>query len=75
MIRDGIAEVLREQASTLNFEGEVPVGRLGECVARMRAKLERGWLTYSRTPAEIAPMRTLKAALDPLRILNPGKML
>jgi len=53
----------------------VPVGRLGECVARMRAKLERGWLTYSRTPAEIAPMRTLKAALDPLRILNPGKML
>jgi FAD/FMN-containing dehydrogenase len=53
----------------------VPVGRLGECVARMRAKLERGWLTYSRTPAEIAPMRTLKAALDPRGILNPGKML
>ncbi|HMV93541.1 MAG TPA: FAD-linked oxidase C-terminal domain-containing protein [Thauera aminoaromatica] len=67
--------MLREQASTLNFDVWVPVGRLGECLARMRAKLERGWLTYSRTPAEIAPMRTLKAALDPRRILNPGKML
>ena len=135
-IRDGIAEVLREQAPTLNFDVSVPVGRIGECVARMRANLERGWpqlqalffghvgdgnvhvvvckvpqdadslhaieeavygvmrdyggsvsaehgigvlkrdwLAYSRTPAEIALMRTLKTALDPRGIFNPGKML
>ena len=135
-IRDGIAEVLRERAPTLNFDVSVPVGRIGECVARMRANLERGWpqlqalffghvgdgnvhvvvckvpqdadslhsieeavygvmrdyggsvsaehgigvlkrdwLAYSRTPAELALMRTLKTALDPRGILNPGKML
>ena len=37
--------------------------------------LKRDWLAYSRTPAEIALMRTLKTALDPRGILNPGKML
>ncbi len=42
-IRDGIAEVLRDYAPTLNFDVSVPVGRIGECVARMRANLERDW--------------------------------
>jgi FAD/FMN-containing dehydrogenase len=32
-------------------------------------------LGISRTPQEIAAMRTLKAALDPQGILNPGKVL
>ena len=32
------------------------------------------WLGWSRTPEEIALMRTLKQALDPLGILNPGKL-
>jgi len=32
-------------------------------------------LGISRTPQEIAAMRTLKAALDPHGILNPGKVL
>ena len=36
---------------------------------------KRGWLDVSRTPEEIALMRTLKAALDPLGLLNPGKVL
>lgn len=36
---------------------------------------KRGWLDVSRTPAEIALMRTLKAALDPLDLLNRGKVL
>ena len=36
---------------------------------------KRDHLSYSRTPEEIALMRTLKTALDPRNILNPGKVL
>jgi FAD/FMN-containing dehydrogenase len=34
-----------------------------------------GVLALSRTSAELAAMRAVKAALDPLNILNPGKLL
>jgi FAD/FMN-containing dehydrogenase len=33
------------------------------------------YLSWTRSPAEIDLMRTLKAALDPNRVLNPGKLL
>lgn len=36
---------------------------------------KRGHLGLSRTPQEVALMRTLKTALDPLGVLNPGKVL
>ena len=36
---------------------------------------KRAWLGYSRSDAEIALMRVLKRALDPLDTLNPGKVL
>lgn len=36
---------------------------------------KRRWLGVSRSEAEIALMRTLKRALDPKNILNPGKIL
>lgn len=36
---------------------------------------KRDYLAWSRTPEEIALMRTMKQALDPLGLLNPGKML
>jgi FAD/FMN-containing dehydrogenase len=36
---------------------------------------KRDYLGWSRTPAEVALMRTLKGALDPHNILNPGKVL
>lgn len=36
---------------------------------------KRDFLKLSRSPAEIALMRALKATLDPANILNPGKVL
>jgi FAD/FMN-containing dehydrogenase len=33
------------------------------------------WLPSSRSANEIAIMRTLKTTLDPLNILNPGRVL
>jgi len=35
---------------------------------------KRDYLAWCRSPAEIAVMRTMKAALDPRGILNPGKV-
>ncbi|HSO40454.1 MAG TPA: FAD-binding oxidoreductase [Labilithrix sp.] len=37
--------------------------------------LKKPYLSYSRSPAEIAVMREVKRALDPRGILNPGKIL
>ncbi|MCS6780778.1 MAG: FAD-binding oxidoreductase [Geminicoccaceae bacterium] len=36
--------------------------------------LKKAWLGHARSPAEIALMARLKAALDPKGILNPGKV-
>jgi len=35
---------------------------------------KKPWLTMSRSPAEIAAMRAIKCALDPLNLMNPGKV-
>ncbi|HEX8953688.1 MAG TPA: FAD-binding oxidoreductase [Polyangia bacterium] len=37
--------------------------------------LKKPYLGYSRTPDELAVLRSIKQALDPLGILNPGKIL
>jgi FAD/FMN-containing dehydrogenase len=36
---------------------------------------KQGWLNRCRSEAEIAFMRTLKQALDPKGILNPGRVI
>jgi FAD/FMN-containing dehydrogenase len=36
---------------------------------------KRAWLGHSRSAEEISLMRTIKAAMDPKNILNPGKIL
>jgi len=37
--------------------------------------LKKDYLGYSRTPAELTVMRAIKRALDPMNLLNPGKIL
>jgi FAD/FMN-containing dehydrogenase len=37
--------------------------------------LKKDWLGHTRSPVEIELMRSLKRTLDPLGILNPGKVL
>jgi FAD/FMN-containing dehydrogenase len=37
--------------------------------------LKKPWLAHARSPEEIRLMRVLKQAIDPLGILNPGKVL
>lgn len=59
---------------------EIVYGLIGEFGGSVSAEhgigsLKRAYLHHSRTPAELALMRTLKAALDPRGILNPGKVL
>jgi FAD/FMN-containing dehydrogenase len=36
---------------------------------------KKRWLGHARSPEEIALMRTIKAAIDPHSLLNPGKVL
>jgi len=36
---------------------------------------KRDYLSHSRSSAEVALMRQLKATLDPKRILNPGRVI
>lgn len=38
-------------------------------------RAKRRWLPLSRSPAELAAMRAVKAALDPTALLNPGVLL
>ncbi|MDX5379667.1 MAG: FAD-binding oxidoreductase, partial [Halomonas sp.] len=54
-----------------------PLAELGGSVsAEHGIGLEkRDYLTLSRTPEELALMRTLKRALDPLNLLNRDKVL
>ncbi|MCQ6473446.1 FAD-linked oxidase C-terminal domain-containing protein, partial [Vibrio parahaemolyticus] len=42
-IRDGVAEVLRDYAPTLNFDVSVPIAQIGDCAARIRGNLDRDW--------------------------------
>jgi glycolate oxidase len=54
-------------AAVLELGGTIS-GEHGTGVAK------RGWLTRQRGEREVELMRTIKRALDPLGILNPGKV-
>jgi FAD/FMN-containing dehydrogenase len=53
-----------------------PLGPIGGSISAEHGigLQKRAFLPLSRSPAEIALMRTLKQALDPKGILNPGKI-
>lgn len=67
-------EAARHRAESLVYG---PLAALGGSIsAEHGIGLEkRDWLHASRAPTEIALMRQMKAALDPLGLLNPGKVL
>jgi FAD/FMN-containing dehydrogenase len=72
--RAGDLEEIRGAAERIVYEPLRTIG--GSIAAEHGIGLERRrYLGISRTEAEIATMRTLKAALDPKRILNPGKVI
>ncbi|WP_075222397.1 FAD-binding oxidoreductase [Acuticoccus yangtzensis] len=58
----GVYEVVRRHKGSVSAEHGI-------------GRLKRAYLGYSRSPAELALMRTLKTALDPKGILNPGRVL
>ena len=59
-IKDHVYGIIRDLGGTVSAEHGIGL-------------LKRDYLCYSRSPAEIATMRAVKAALDPKGILNPGK--
>ena len=64
----------RHRIERIVYEHLVPLQ--GSVSAEHGIGLEkREFLSCSRSPAEIALMRTLKQALDPKNLLNPGKVL
>jgi len=53
------------------------VARLGGSIGAEHGvgRLKPQWLALTRSPAELEAMRAIKDALDPLGILNPGRVL
>jgi FAD/FMN-containing dehydrogenase len=64
----------KKQAEALVYE---VVREMGGSIAAEHGigRMKRDYLDYSRTAAEIEMMRTLKRALDPKGILNPGAVI
>jgi FAD/FMN-containing dehydrogenase len=60
-VEDVVYGLVREYGGTVSAEHGI-------------GTLKRRWLAHARSPEQIALMRTLKAALDPKNLLNPGKV-
>ncbi|WP_027014323.1 FAD-binding oxidoreductase [Comamonas composti] len=82
-VGDGNLHVSTDGA-TVNGECEAVEAELYRLVAEFGGSIsaehgiglhKKPFLAASRTPAELAAMRAIKQALDPLQLLNPGKIL
>ena len=64
---------LHAQSDRLVYE---PLRRIGGSVSAEHGigTEKLGWLPHSRSPEEIALMQLMKRSLDPLNILNPGRV-
>lgn len=68
------------EPETVHAVENVVYGELEQCGGVVSAEhgiglAKRAYLGHSRSPEEIALMRTIKTAMDPQNILNPGKIL
>ncbi|MDJ0813494.1 MAG: FAD-binding oxidoreductase [Woeseiaceae bacterium] len=73
-VRPSDSEEHRESADRIVYESLEGLG--GSISAEHGIGIDkRRWLSISRSDTEIALMRTLKQALDPKNLLNPGKIL
>jgi len=61
-VEEGVYGVVRRHGGSVSAEHGI-------------GRTKRRWLGHSRTPEELALMRSIKAALDPKNILNPGRVL
>ena len=61
-VEEGVYRVTRRHGGSVSAEHGI-------------GRTKRRWLAHSRSAEEIALMRTLKTALDPHGILNPGRVL
>lgn len=61
-IEDMVYAVVREEGGAVSAEHGI-------------GTIKKPYLSYSRSPEEVALMRTVKAALDPKGIMNPGKVI
>jgi FAD/FMN-containing dehydrogenase len=69
-----ISHAIEHQVQTAVFTAVRAVG--GSISAEHGVGLERlDFIGWTRTPEELALMRTFKTALDPHNLMNPGKVL
>lgn len=61
-LKDCLYDLLRDHGGSVSAEHGI-------------GAYKRDYLAHSRSAEEIALMRTLKAAMDPLNLLNPGRVL
>ena len=70
---DGLPKDARETIERIVYE---PLAALSGAISAEHGIgfEKKAWLPISRSPSEIALMRTLKQAMDPKNILNPGRV-